>query len=262
MAKEHGQTNCEACHRRIIEIGVHCRLQHGEDKQESHHELTHQSVPIAPSFSDSVGTKSLACNPSIEPCDTRLIFMDAALGSSPALPLPFWSSPSHSQVVAQRTHDSPGASGHSAHCCAYLQGTRTQTRRLPNQLTHSPSTCRRDSHTVAKPFESGRPPAFIFLISSASAFARNSFVHLSSDFSSSSRLWPMLRITCCLNSLSKRSSKPPCLLKRARASSLFVLESAAPPLLAFATVLDFAAARLDSCLRASGASGLRLRRWL
>ena len=59
LAQEHGQTNCEACHRRIIEIGVHCRLQHGEDKQESHHELTHQSVPIAPSFSDSVGTKSL-----------------------------------------------------------------------------------------------------------------------------------------------------------------------------------------------------------
>ena len=59
MAQEHGQTNCEACHRRIIEIGVHCRLQHGEDKQESHHELTHQSVPIAPSFSDSVGTRSL-----------------------------------------------------------------------------------------------------------------------------------------------------------------------------------------------------------
>ena len=40
VAKEHGRTNCEACHRRIIEIGVHCRLQHGEDKQESHHELT------------------------------------------------------------------------------------------------------------------------------------------------------------------------------------------------------------------------------
>ena len=62
MAQEHGQTNCETCHRRIIEIGVHCRLQHGEDKQEnqeSNPELTHQSVPIAPSFSDSVGTKSL-----------------------------------------------------------------------------------------------------------------------------------------------------------------------------------------------------------
>ena len=53
MAQEHGQTNCEACHRRIIEIRVHCRLQHGEDKQESHHELAHQSIPIAPSFSDS-----------------------------------------------------------------------------------------------------------------------------------------------------------------------------------------------------------------
>ena len=39
---------CEPqCRRPVInEIGVHCCSQHGEDKQESHRELTHQSVPI------------------------------------------------------------------------------------------------------------------------------------------------------------------------------------------------------------------------
>merc|ERR1719284_1941987 len=61
VAQEHGQTNCKACHRRIIKIGVHCRLQHGEDKQESHHELTHQSVPITPRHR---WNRDLACNPS------------------------------------------------------------------------------------------------------------------------------------------------------------------------------------------------------
>ena len=40
-----------------------------------------------------------------------------APGSSPASPLSTRSSPPHSQVVIRRTHDFPGASGHSTHCC-------------------------------------------------------------------------------------------------------------------------------------------------
>ena len=36
------------CHRRVCEIGVYGCLQPGEDKHESHHELTDQSFSIAP----------------------------------------------------------------------------------------------------------------------------------------------------------------------------------------------------------------------
>ena len=49
------------------EIRVHCRFQHGEDKQENHHELAHQSVPMTPSLPDSVETKTLRAVLLLEP---------------------------------------------------------------------------------------------------------------------------------------------------------------------------------------------------
>ena len=57
--REHGQTNHEGCHRQKIEIEVHCRLEHGQNKQENEHELTNQGVPVAPFHPDSVGTKMI-----------------------------------------------------------------------------------------------------------------------------------------------------------------------------------------------------------
>ena len=57
--REQGQTNYEGCHRQKIEIGVRCRLEHGENKQENEHEHTNQGVPVAPSHPDSVGTKMM-----------------------------------------------------------------------------------------------------------------------------------------------------------------------------------------------------------
>ena len=144
--------------------------------------------------------RHLVCKSCNEPCDTRLIFTAAAPGSSPASALPL-----RHRWLPNVLMISQVLQGHSTHCCAYLQGTGTQTHGLSNQLTHSPSTYRRDSDTVAKAFRERTSTCFIFLISSASAFARSSFVHFSSDFSSSLLLRSRLRITRCLNSLSKSS---------------------------------------------------------
>ena len=68
-----------------------------------------------------------------------------APGSTRASPLPSRSSPPFSQVVDRRTHEFSSASGHSTCCWDCSQCTKTQTRRLSNQQTHSPSTSRRNS---------------------------------------------------------------------------------------------------------------------